>query len=41
MYAEQLMLYKEALEQCLKLPVKECTIYSVRHSAEVEIYRTK
>lgn len=38
MYATQLMLYKEALTQCLKLPVKECTIYSVHHSAEVEVY---
>lgn len=38
MYAIQLMLYKDALTQCLKLPVKECTIYSVRHSAEVEVY---
>lgn len=38
MYATQLMLYKEALTQCLGLPVKECTIYSVRHSAEVEVY---
>ena len=39
MYATQLLLYKEALTQCLGLPVKECTIYSVRHSAEVEVYR--
>lgn len=39
MYATQLMLYKEALTECLKLPVRECTIYSVRHSAEVEVYR--
>ena len=38
MYASQLMLYKEALEQCLKLTVKECTVYSVRHGAEVEIF---
>ena len=38
MYAAQLMLYKDALEQCLRLPVKECTIYSVRHSAEIEVY---
>ena len=38
MYAAQLMLYKEALEQCLALPVKECTIYSVRHSAQVVVY---
>ncbi len=39
LYATQLMLYKDALEQCLGLPVKECLIYSVRHSAEVEVYR--
>ena len=38
MYSAQLMLYKEALEQCLGLPVKECVIYSVRHSAEVSVY---
>ena len=39
MYAAQLMLYKEALTQCLRLPVKECSIYSVRHGAEVDVYR--
>ena len=38
MYSAQLMLYKDALEQCLGLPVKECVIYSVRHSAEVSVY---
>ena len=38
MYSAQLMLYKEALEQCLGLPVKECVIYSVRHSIEVPVY---
>lgn len=38
-YAAQLMLYKEALTECLGLPVKECLIYSIRHSAEVEVYR--
>ena len=27
-YALQLALYKEALEQCLGLPVKECMLYS-------------
>lgn len=41
MYSAQLMLYKEALEQCLGLPVKECVIYSVRHSAEVSVYSDK
>ena len=39
MYAPQLMLYKQALEQCLGLTVKECLIYSVRHSAEVVVYK--
>ena len=38
MYATQLMLYKDALTQCLRLPVKECTIYSVRHGKEVPVY---
>ena len=38
MYATQLMLYKDALTQCLRLPVKECTIYSVRHGKEVSVY---
>lgn len=38
MYAAQLMLYKDALEECLSLPVKECTIYSVRHSAQVVVF---
>ena len=36
-YRVQLELYREALEQCLGLPVKECIIYSVRHSREVKI----
>lgn len=39
MYSAQLMLYKGALEECLGLPVKECLIYSVRHSAEVGVYK--
>lgn len=38
MYATQLMLYKEALTRCFGYPVKECTIYSVRHSCEVEVF---
>ena len=38
-YAAQLMLYKDALEQCIGLPVKECLIYSIRHSSEVPVYR--
>ena len=40
MYSAQLMLYKEALEQSVGLPVKECLIYSIRHSAEVEVFNT-
>lgn len=39
MYATQLMLYKEALSQCLGYSVKECTIYSVRHSTEVSVFK--
>ena len=39
LYAAQLMLYKEALTQCLRLPVKECSIYSVRHGAEVKVFQ--
>ncbi len=35
MYATQLILYQKALTECLKLPVKECIVYSIRHSAEV------
>jgi len=38
MYAAQLELYRDALSRCLNLPVKECLIYSVRHSAAVEVY---
>ena len=38
MYATQLLLYKDALEECLGLPVKECLIYSIHHSAEIEVY---
>ena len=40
-YSAQLLLYKEALEQCLGMPVRQCLIYSVRHSAEVEISLAK
>ncbi len=36
-YSEQLRLYRDALEQCLDLSVKQLLIYSIRHSAEVEI----
>lgn len=39
MYETQLMLYKEAMIRCLCLPVRECVIYSVRHSTEVPVYR--
>ena len=37
-YASQLLLYKDAMEECLGLPVKECLIYSIRHSTEVKVY---
>ena len=37
MYAVQLRLYRGAMEQCLCIPVKECVIYSVRHSVEVKV----
>ena len=36
-YHTQLELYRDALEQCLGLPVKECIIYSVYHNAEIVI----
>ena len=36
-YRTQLELYREALEQCLGLPVKECVIYTVYHGAEVKL----
>ena len=36
-YSAQLMLYKNAMEECLGLPVKECLIYSIRHNCEVPI----
>lgn len=39
-YASQLLLYKDAMEECLGLPVKECLIYSIRHSAVVKVYHT-
>ena len=39
-YAVQLMLYKDALSECLGLPVKECLIYSVHHSAEISVFRS-
>ena len=38
-YAAQLMLYKDAMEECLGLPVKECLIYSIHHGVEIEVYR--
>ena len=38
-YASQLLLYKDAMEECLSLPVKECLIYSIRHSKEVAVYQ--
>ena len=36
-YSAQLELYRTALEQCLGLPVRECIIYSVRHSKAIKI----
>ena len=39
LYAAQLMLYKDAMTECLGMPVKECLIYSVRHNAEVTVYQ--
>ncbi len=38
-YASQLLLYKDAMEECLSLPVKECLIHSIRHSREVAVYQ--
>ena len=38
MYAAQLELYRDAMTKSLGLPVRECLIYSVRHSAEVAVY---
>ena len=38
LYAAQLMLYKDAMEECLGIPVKECLIYSIRHSTVVPVY---
>ena len=39
-YASQLLLYKDAMEECLGIPVKECLIYSIHHSQEIEVYHT-
>ena len=39
-YASQLLLYKDAMEECLGLPVKECLIYSIHHSVEIKVYPT-
>ncbi len=36
-YALQLALYKEALEQCLDLPVKECMLYSFHLGKELPL----
>ena len=38
MYSQQLMLYKDALTECLGMTVKECLIYSIRHGAEVRVF---
>ena len=38
-YASQLMLYKDAMEKCLGLKVKECLIYSIYHGKEIKVYR--
>ena len=37
LYSKQLELYKNALEQCIGLPVKECIIYSIRHGVELKL----
>lgn len=37
-YASQLLLYKDAMEECLGIPVKECLIYSIYHSQEIEVF---
>ena len=37
-YASQLLLYKDAMEECLGLPVKECLIYSIRLSEEISVF---
>lgn len=38
-YAKQLLLYKDAMEECIGLPVKECLIYSIHHNTEVAVYK--
>lgn len=40
-YASQLMLYKDAMEECLGIPVKECLIYSIFHSKAIAVYSSK
>ena len=37
-YASQLLLYKDAMEECLGLPVKECLIYSIYHSKDISVF---
>ena len=34
-YSVQLSLYRAAMEQCLRMPVRGCVIYSVYHSVEI------
>lgn len=36
-YHTQLELYRDALEQCLGMKVRECVIYSVHHGVEVKV----
>ena len=40
-YASQLLLYKDAMEECLGIPVKECLIYSIHHGTEIEVFGLK
>ena len=39
-YASQLLLYKDAMEECLGIPVKECLIYSIHHSKDISVFHT-
>ena len=34
-------LYKDAMEECLGIPVKECLIYSIYHGTEIEVFRAE
>lgn len=37
MYHHQLLIYKEAMEQCTDYKVKECLIYSIPHSQSISV----